>query len=111
MVPEWHIFVTGIQKAFSSKWLQEAAIKNIGSRQQGMAETILRYYTDMIELFATIDLKMTDNMKVIYLTTGVKSSIKKEILCQAPKTPAEFLEVAQAEEKLDFTSVITYEEE
>lgn len=108
---EWDTFVTGIQNAFSSKWLQEAAIKKISSRQQGMAETILHYYTEMIELFDTIDLKMTDNMKVIYLTTGVKSSIKKEILRQAPKTPAEFLEVAQAEEKLDFTSVVTYEEE
>lgn len=104
-MPDWDSFVTSIQKTFSSTWLQELAIQKVGSRQQGGAETILHYYNEMMELFDTIDFKMADNLKVIYLTTGLKSSIKKEVLRRNPKTPVEFLDTAQAEEKLDFTSM------
>ena len=70
---DWSTFVACIQKAFSSNWIKESAIKKVGSRQRGMGETILHYYNEMVELFDTIDSKMADPLKVMYLTTGFKT--------------------------------------
>ena len=100
-MPDWSSFVEQIQRAFSSAWLQEVAIKKVGTRQQGMNETVLHYYNEMMELFDMIDIKMDDHLKVIYLKTGLKLSLKKEVLRRNPKTAAEFLVVAQVEEQLD----------
>ena len=102
-IPDWSSFIHRIQKAFSSAWLQEMAIKKVGARQQGLSETVLHYHNEMMELFDMIDMNMDDQLKVIYLKTGLKLSLKKEVLRRNPKTAAEFLEIAQAEEQLDFS--------
>ena len=100
-MPDWPSFIQQIQRAFSSAWLQEVAIKKVGTRQQGMNETVLHYHNEMMELFDMIDINMDDHLKVIYLKTGLKLSLKKEVLRRNPKSAAEFLALAQAEEQLD----------
>ena len=100
---DWPTFTLRIQKAFSSAWLQEMAIKKVGTRQQAATETVLHYHNDMMELFDMIDVNMTDQLKVIYLKTGLKISLKKEVSRRNPKTVVEFLEIAQAEEQLDYS--------
>ncbi|CAF4433460.1 unnamed protein product [Didymodactylos carnosus] len=101
LIAEWSIFTIQIQKTFSSTMHQELAIKKVGARQQGLDETILHYYNDMMELFDMMDTDMTDQLKVAYLKADLKVSLKKDVMRQDPKTPAQFLEVAQVEEKLD----------
>ncbi|CAF4699842.1 unnamed protein product, partial [Didymodactylos carnosus] len=39
--------------------------------------------------------------KLIYLLQGLKLSLHKEVARQEPKTPLEFIQVAQKEERLD----------
>ncbi|CAF0911664.1 unnamed protein product [Didymodactylos carnosus] len=95
VITEWSIFTIQIQKTFSSTLHQELAIKKIGARQQGLDETILHYYNDMM------DTDMNGQLKVAYLKAGLKVSLKKDVMRQDPKTPAQFLEVAQVEEKLN----------
>lgn len=55
----------------------------------------------MMELCDTIDTDMKDELKVGYLLTGIKMSLQKEVMRKDPKTPDEFLIIAQIEEKLD----------
>ncbi|CAF1495147.1 unnamed protein product [Rotaria sp. Silwood1] len=57
----------------------------------------------MMELFDTIDLNMNDQYKVAYLKVGLKISPKKEVIRRDPKIAAQFLEIAQTEEKLDLS--------
>ncbi|CAF1581621.1 unnamed protein product [Didymodactylos carnosus] len=96
----WATFLRELRATFSSSFSKEAAIKQIGNRQQRIDETVLHYYTDMMELANRIDHQMNGELKVVYLTTGLKISLKKEVLRNKPQTPAEFTKYAQDEEKL-----------
>ncbi|CAF1557431.1 unnamed protein product, partial [Adineta steineri] len=77
------------------------AIKQIGNRVQGLEETVLHYYLEMMEICDMIDHEMKEELKVGYLLAGIKLSLQKEVMRRNPKNPTEFLTVAQAEEKLD----------
>ncbi|CAF4927876.1 unnamed protein product [Rotaria sp. Silwood1] len=44
---------------------------------------------------------MTDASKLDHLYRGLKSSLMKEVLRQAPSTPSEFFEQARCEENLE----------
>jgi hypothetical protein len=107
---EWSTFVTQIYKTFSSPLHQELALKQVGNRQQGLDETVLHYFNDMMELLDMIDMKMIDQYKVAYLKAGLKVSLKKEVMRKDPKTPVEFLELAQGEEKLESSLSIQMED-
>jgi hypothetical protein len=74
---DWHTFAIQIQKTFSSPLHQELPLRKVGTRQQGLDETVLHYYNDMIELFDMIDIKMSDQYKVAYLKAGLRPSLKK----------------------------------
>jgi hypothetical protein len=54
-----------------------------------------------MKLCKTVDPDMTDVSKIDHLCHGLKSSLLREVLRHAPKTPAEFLEHAKHEEVLD----------
>ena len=100
---DWSTFSREIQKSFSSPVHRSLAIKQIGNQRQGLEETVLHYYHEIMELCDTIDSEMKDELKVGYLLNGVKMSLQKEIMRQNPKTASEFLIIAQAEEKLDLS--------
>ncbi|CAF4955322.1 unnamed protein product [Rotaria sp. Silwood1] len=102
-INDWSTFSIEIHKTFSSIMHHELALKKVGSRHQDCDETVLHYYNDMIELFDMIDLNMNDHYKVSYLKAGLKTSLKKEVIRRDPKTAVQFLELAQAEEKLDLS--------
>ncbi|CAF2987589.1 unnamed protein product [Rotaria sp. Silwood2] len=46
---------------------------------------------------------MSDLLKVSYLKHGLKLSLRKEVSRKDPRTPTEFLKVAQEEENLDYS--------
>ena len=100
---DWTTFTREIQHAFSSPVHRNLAIKQIGNRVQGLEETVLHYYHEMMELCDMIDNEMKDELKVGYLLAGIKLSLQKEVMRRSPKNPNEFLSVAQAEEKLDLS--------
>lgn len=103
IIIDWATFSREIQKAFSSPVHRNLAIKQIGNRVQGMEESVLHYYHEVMELCDMIDQEMKDELKVGYLLAGVKLSLQKEVMRKNPKTPKEFLTVAQEEEKLDLS--------
>ncbi|CAF0786244.1 unnamed protein product [Adineta steineri] len=102
-VKDWTTFTREIQNAFSSPVHRSLAIKQIGNRVQGLEETVLHYYHEMMELCDMIDHEMKDELKVGYLLAGIKLSLQKEVMRRNPRNPNEFLNVAQAEEKLDLS--------
>ncbi|CAF5125365.1 unnamed protein product, partial [Rotaria sp. Silwood1] len=103
MINDWTTFSIQLQKTFSSIFHQELALKKLSNHQQGLDETVLHYYNDMMESFDTIDLNMNDQYKVAYLKVGLKISLKKEVIRRDPKIAAQFLEIAQTKEKLDLS--------
>ena len=52
-----------------------------------------------MKLCKLVDLNMTDASKLDHLYHGLKSSLMKEVLRQAPSTPSTCLEHARREEK------------
>ncbi|CAF1594670.1 unnamed protein product, partial [Adineta steineri] len=108
----WPAFVEAIKQTYSSAFAKEAAITQVAQRNQGLDETVMHYYNDMIELFDVIDHHMNDLLKVSYLKNGLKLSLKKEVSRKNPQTPSEFIRAAVEEEGLDYgiaTSVHNWE--
>lgn len=73
----WLDFVSQIRQTFSSPLHREVVLKQVGNRVQGVTETVLHYFNDMMEIFDIIDVDMIDQYKVAYLKTGVQISLKK----------------------------------
>jgi hypothetical protein len=73
----WSTFSIQIHTTFSSIFHQELALKQVGTRQQGLDETVLHYYNDMMQLFDIIDMEMPGQYNVAYLKAGLKLSLKR----------------------------------
>ncbi|CAF1106349.1 unnamed protein product [Adineta ricciae] len=71
LLVDWATFSREILTAFTSPMHRNVAIKQIGTRVQGVEETVLHYYHEMIELCDMIDNDMNDELKVGYLLAGV----------------------------------------
>ncbi|CAF1616102.1 unnamed protein product [Didymodactylos carnosus] len=99
----WSEFNEAIEKTYSSTFAKEVAISQLGQRRQGLDETVMHYYNDMMELFEVMDDRMSDSLKVSYLKSGLKLSLKKEVRRKNPPTPSEFIKAAQEEESLDYS--------
>ncbi|CAF4035494.1 unnamed protein product, partial [Didymodactylos carnosus] len=88
-------------KTYSSPAAKQLAAQQLQSRRQGLQESVMHYYNEILQLCETMDSQMTDQSKLIYLLQGLKLSLQKEVARQEPKTPLEFIQVAQKEERLD----------
>ncbi|CAF4227808.1 unnamed protein product, partial [Didymodactylos carnosus] len=97
----WSKFCIEIAKTYSSPAAKQLAAQQLQSRRQGLQESVMHYYNDILQLCETMDSQMTDQSKLIYLLQGLKLSLHKEVARQEPKTPLEFIQVAQKEERLD----------
>ncbi|CAF1521775.1 unnamed protein product [Didymodactylos carnosus] len=84
----WSEFNEAIQRTYASTFANEVAISQLGQRHQGFDETVMHYYNDMMELFDVIDNRMSDSLKVSYLKSGLKLSLKKEVSRKNPQTPS-----------------------
>ncbi|CAF1243445.1 unnamed protein product [Didymodactylos carnosus] len=99
----WSEFNEAIEKTYSLSFAKEVAISQVGQRHQGLDETVMHYYNDMMELFDVMDNRMSDSLKISYLKNGLKLSLKKEVSRKNPQTPSEFIKAAQEEESLDYS--------
>ncbi|CAF1299626.1 unnamed protein product, partial [Didymodactylos carnosus] len=91
----WSKFCIEIAKTYSSPAAKQLAARQLQSPRQGLQESVMHYYNDILQLCETMDSQMTDQSKLIYLLQGLKLSLHKEAARQEPKTPLEFIQVAQ----------------
>ncbi|CAF4781238.1 unnamed protein product, partial [Rotaria magnacalcarata] len=81
----------------SSPSSKQLASNRLRTRQQRHDEAVIEYYTDIMKLCKLVDPLMTDASKLDHLYHGLKSSLMKDVLREAPATPAEFLDKARHE--------------
>ncbi|CAF5079092.1 unnamed protein product [Rotaria magnacalcarata] len=97
----WSLFKTRFLHTYSSPSSKQIASNRLRTRQQRHDEAVIEYYTDVMKLCKLVDPNMTDASKLDHLYHGLKSSLMKEVLREAPLTPSAFLEQARQEENLD----------
>ncbi|CAF1292664.1 unnamed protein product [Rotaria sordida] len=97
----WSAFKVAFIHTYSSPTAKQLASNRLRTRQQRYDEAVIEYYTDVMKLCKLVDPNMTDASKLDHLYRGLKSSLMKEVLRQAPSTPSEFFEQARREENLE----------
>ncbi|CAF1371549.1 unnamed protein product [Rotaria sordida] len=97
----WNTFKAEFIHTYSSPTVKQLASQRLRTRQQRTDEPVIEYYTDVMKLCKIIDPNMTDVSKLDHLYHGLKPSLMKEVLRQAPRTPSEFFDHARREENLD----------
>ena len=97
----WSPFKAEFLHTYSSPTSKQLASNRSRTRQQRCDETVIEYYTDVMKLCRLVDPNMPDACKLDHLYHGLKSSLMKEVLRQAPSTPSTFLEQARREENLN----------
>ncbi|CAF1578496.1 unnamed protein product, partial [Didymodactylos carnosus] len=75
----WSKFCIEIAKTYSSPAAKQLAAQQLQSRRQGLQESVMHYYNDILQLCETMDSQMTDQSKLIYLLQGLKLSLHKEV--------------------------------
>ena len=97
----WSTFKAQFLHTYSSPSLKQLASNRLRHRQQCYDELVIEYCTDVMKLCKIIDPNMTDVSTLDDLYHGLKPSLLKEVLRQAPLTPTAFLDYACQEEALD----------
>ncbi|CAF3344336.1 unnamed protein product [Rotaria sp. Silwood2] len=97
----WSVFKAQFIHTYSSPSSKQLASNRLRTRQQRQDEAVIEYYTDVMKLCKLVDPNMTDVSKLDHLYHGLKSSLMKDVLREAPSTPSGFLEQARREENLD----------
>ena len=101
MFESWNAFKATFLHTYSSPTSKHLASNCLRTRQQRYDEAVIEYYTDVMKLCKLVDPNMTDASKLDHLYHGLKPSLMKEVLRQAPSTLSAFLEHARREENLD----------
>jgi hypothetical protein len=91
----WPKFIEAIKENFGSTKTTELAFEQLKWYKQTINQSITQYHDKIIELCKKVDPAMSDAMKLKYLMTGVKDSLKLHISLHDPKTPDAFLSFAR----------------
>lgn len=102
-IPDWPSFKSSILKAYQPTLPQ--ILDRMEHRHQRSGESVMEYYHDKLGLCSQVDSQMSASMLIHYLTKGLTPSLIPHVIRRHPTTPAEFLRVAQDEEKIRFTLV------
>ncbi|KZS02853.1 Uncharacterized protein APZ42_034557 [Daphnia magna] len=76
-------------------WDTPAVAAAPGARKQGIDESGVEYFYDVIDLCRRVDPGMTEEAKVDYLFRGLNPTLVKKIWVTSPRTTAEFLTAVQ----------------
>ncbi|CAF3494927.1 unnamed protein product [Rotaria sp. Silwood1] len=68
-------------------------------RRQSPNEPVMTYYHDKLQLCLQADLNMSSAMILHHLTKGLNNSLVPHVIHRHPASPADFLIIAQDEEK------------
>lgn len=97
----WTTFKAEFINVYTSPSTKQLASQRLRHRQQGIDETVIEYYTNILKLCKIVDPEMTNATKLDYLYHGLRPSLLKDVFRKQPQTPAEFLEHARHEEVLE----------
>jgi hypothetical protein len=111
-INSWSNFVEEIKQAFGSTKMKEIAFEQLRWYKQSVNQSITQYYAKIIELCRRVDVTMSDSMKLQYLKSGVKNSLKLCIALHDPQSVEEFLSYARkVEDTLAFMNLVETVEE
>ena len=102
-ITDWSTFQAAIIKAYQPS-LDQLLLK-MEHRQQLSDEPVAVYYYDKLQLCLQVDSNMSPMMQLHYLTKGLKPSLIAHVLRRQLSTTADFLVVAEAEEKIQATLI------
>ena len=100
-IPDWSSFKSSIIKAYQPTLPQ--ILTRMEHRHQLVGESVMEYYHDKIALCSQVDSEMSCSMLLHYLTKELHPPLIPHVIRRHPITAAEFLLVAQDEEKIRFT--------
>jgi hypothetical protein len=100
-ITDWSTFKIELIKAYQPS-LHQTLLK-MEQRLQLPGESIMDYYHDKMRLCLQADSNMSSPMIIHHLTKGLKQSLIAHVIRRHPGTPADFLTVAQDEEKTQIT--------
>ncbi|CAF3937474.1 unnamed protein product, partial [Rotaria sp. Silwood1] len=95
---DWSTFKIEILKVYRPS-LDQTLLK-MEQRQQLSNEFVMEYYYDKLQLCLQADSTMSSAMIIHYLTKGLNPLLVPYVVRRHPSTPAEFLLIAQDEEKI-----------
>jgi hypothetical protein len=94
-ITTWSSFVQAIQDSFGSTKANEIAFEQLKCYKQTVYQSVMQYHDKIMELCKKVDPTMSAAMKLNYLMTGVKESLKIQISLQDITTPEAFLQYAR----------------
>jgi hypothetical protein len=100
-INDWSKFQQEIIKTYRPSLDQ--LLLRMEQRQQSSDEPVAVYYYDKLHLCLQVDSTMSSMMSLHYLTKGLKPSLIAHVLRRQPSTPADFLVIAESEEKIQAT--------
>ncbi|CAF3307625.1 unnamed protein product [Rotaria socialis] len=100
-INDWGTFKSELIKVYQPSFHQ--SLLRMEQRHQTLGESVMEYYHDKMHLCTQADPHMSSPMIIHYLTKGVNDSLLSHIIRRHPKTPDEFLTIAQDEEKIQAT--------
>ncbi|CAF1982512.1 unnamed protein product [Rotaria magnacalcarata] len=105
VIKTWSSFTEAVTHAFGSTKAQQLAFEQLKWYKQTVNQYITQYYDTIMELCKKVDAAMPDSLKLKYLMTGIKDSLKLHVALQDPKTTDVFLLIARkVEDTLSLTS-------
>ena len=94
----WPSFKNALLRTYQPS-IHQALIK-LEQRHQLPGEKVMEYYYDKLRLCNQADPRMSPSMIVHYLSKGLHASLLPHVLRRHPATSADFLTVAEDEEKI-----------
>ncbi|CAF0911606.1 unnamed protein product [Didymodactylos carnosus] len=102
-ITSWSEFEKQIKEEFTSRFKNRKAFERLLHYEQSMNQSIKDYYNEIMDLCKEADPQMSETIKLQYLLTKVKPTLKLEVSKQFPETPADFLNYGkQLEELMEF---------
>ena len=98
---DWSTFNAELLKAY--KPALNVTLFKLEQRFQTTEESVMEYYYDKIQLCSQADPTMSPTIIIHHLIKGLKPTLISHVVRRHPLTPAEFLTIAQDEEKIYVT--------
>ena len=100
MFTSWSVFVSELNRAFTSSFYEEPAFKKLESYTEGENQSIRNFFNELLKLCKDADGTMSEAIKLKNLLNKAKPSIQFEVRKKKPASTAQFLEYAKEAEEL-----------
>ncbi|CAF4350862.1 unnamed protein product, partial [Didymodactylos carnosus] len=90
-ITSWSEFEKQIKEEFTSRFKNRKAFERLLYYEESMNQLIKDYYNEIMDVCKESDPQMSETIKLQYVLTKVKRTLKLEVSKQFPETPAAFL--------------------